>query len=85
MAQTVQVTARGFDTLNTAQHRRSPRRPALRSPLLVLAMSWYSLLMGWAFSTSANTKGGPEPLWIMFSRCRAYFSFELSCNSASAA
>ncbi|MEM6305198.1 MAG: FAD-binding oxidoreductase [Pseudomonadota bacterium] len=43
MAQAVAGDAEGFDTMSAIPARRFPGGAALRSPLLVLAMTWYSL------------------------------------------
>ena len=43
MAETIQGTAERFDLMGSATPPRFPGGPALRSPLLMLAMSWYAL------------------------------------------
>ncbi|MCX7564877.1 FAD-binding oxidoreductase [Sulfitobacter sp. F26169L] len=43
MARAVQGDADGFDTLAALPNTPFPGGPAMRSPLLVLAMSWYAL------------------------------------------
>lgn len=43
MAQAVTGDSDGFDTMATIPNTPFPGGPAMRSPLLVLAMSWYSL------------------------------------------
>ncbi|TMV09576.1 FAD-binding oxidoreductase [Ruegeria sediminis] len=43
MARAIQGQAEGFDTLSRVPSTPFPGGPALRSPLLVLAMTWYSL------------------------------------------
>ena len=43
MALAIQGEAEGFDTLSRVPTPAFPGGPALRNPLLVLAMSWYAL------------------------------------------
>ncbi|MCC6006655.1 MAG: FAD-binding oxidoreductase [Rhodobacteraceae bacterium] len=43
LAEAARGPSEGFDLLSRLPHRRFPGGPALRSPLLVLAMSWYAL------------------------------------------
>lgn len=43
MARAVMGDSEGFDTMATIPTPRFPGGPAMRSPLLVLAMSWYAL------------------------------------------
>lgn len=43
MAQVIQGQAEGFDTLARVPAPRFPGGPRMRSPLLVLAMTWYAL------------------------------------------
>lgn len=43
MARAIQGDGDGFDTLSAVPNTPFPGGPAMRSPLLVLAMSWYSL------------------------------------------
>jgi gamma-glutamylputrescine oxidase len=43
MAEAVQGTAERFDVFAALPHPRFPGGPALRWPLLVLAMTWYAL------------------------------------------
>jgi len=43
MARAIQGDSDGFDTLSAVPNTPFPGGPAMRSPLLVLAMSWYSL------------------------------------------
>jgi gamma-glutamylputrescine oxidase len=43
MARAIAGDSDGFDTLSTLPSTPFPGGAALRSPLLVLAMSWYSL------------------------------------------
>ena len=43
MAQTIQGQAEGFDTLSRVPAPRFPGGPAMRAPLLALAMTWFAL------------------------------------------
>lgn len=43
LAEAARGPSEGFDLLARLPHRRFPGGPGLRSPLLVLAMSWYAL------------------------------------------
>jgi gamma-glutamylputrescine oxidase len=43
IAEAVQGTAERFDVFASLPQRRFPGGTALRTPLLVLAMSWYAL------------------------------------------
>lgn len=43
LARAIQGDSDGFDTLSAVPNTPFPGGPAMRSPLLVLAMSWYSL------------------------------------------
>ena len=43
MARAIQGDASGFDTMSRIPTRPFPGGPAMRSPLLTLAMTWYAL------------------------------------------
>jgi gamma-glutamylputrescine oxidase len=43
MAQAIRGEAEGFDTMARMPTPRFPGGPALRTPLLVLAMTWFAL------------------------------------------